>query len=132
MSSYTQHENGPCLMWTCGNCREAIEEQFDSCWNCGASRDGKLNLDFLRESEPNDDGSSLEEQFQECFVCQRCRRRESHAERIRATGTGLGGLLQKEFLAVSCQNCGLTEFYNLSILEGRSRLGEFLRSLFRL
>jgi hypothetical protein len=24
-------------MWTCPKCRESIEDQFDSCWNCGGA-----------------------------------------------------------------------------------------------
>ena len=24
--------------WTCGVCHEAVEAQFDTCWNCGADR----------------------------------------------------------------------------------------------
>jgi hypothetical protein len=24
--------------WICGNCKEKIEGQFDSCWNCGTNR----------------------------------------------------------------------------------------------
>jgi len=27
-------------MWTCLKCRTSHEDQFDSCWNCGANRDG--------------------------------------------------------------------------------------------
>ena len=28
-------------MWKCPNCNEEIEEQFDSCWSCGRSQDGR-------------------------------------------------------------------------------------------
>lgn len=27
-------------MWKCKNCSEQLEDDFDSCWNCGYSRDG--------------------------------------------------------------------------------------------
>lgn len=27
-------------MWTCSKCGELLEDQFDSCWNCGTSCDG--------------------------------------------------------------------------------------------
>ena len=27
-------------MWTCPDCGESIENEFDACWNCGAERDG--------------------------------------------------------------------------------------------
>ncbi len=47
-------------MWTCGNCNELIDDQLDACWKCGCSREGKLNLDFMREPCAIDDDSSLE------------------------------------------------------------------------
>jgi hypothetical protein len=27
-------------MWNCQKCGEPIEDQFDTCWNCGTRRDG--------------------------------------------------------------------------------------------
>jgi predicted nucleic-acid-binding Zn-ribbon protein len=117
-------------MWACGNCREVLEGQFDSCWRCGCSREGKLNFEFLREPEPAGDDSSLEKKFAQNYVCQKCGKREARVERVSSTGTGLGRTLKKDFLAVSCQNCGYTELFNLTVLEGRSDLQNFLRSLF--
>ena len=29
-------------MWTCKNCNEKIEDQFDACWSCGYDKKGKL------------------------------------------------------------------------------------------
>ena len=40
-------------MWKCKNCSEQIENNFDSCWNCGYSRDGsapKESEDVLSEA----------------------------------------------------------------------------------
>lgn len=31
-------ENAPTGAWPCGHCGEAIEAQFDICWNCGRDR----------------------------------------------------------------------------------------------
>jgi predicted nucleic-acid-binding Zn-ribbon protein len=117
-------------MWSCPNCREVVEDQFDACWRCGCSREGRLNLDFVAEpsNEPGD--SSIEEHFRQNYVCQRCKRRDARIERISTTGTGLAKLVKRDFLAVSCENCGLTELYNLSVLEGRSDLQNFLRGVF--
>ena len=28
--------------WTCRNCNEQVEEQFEACWNCRHSREGLL------------------------------------------------------------------------------------------
>jgi uncharacterized protein YbjQ (UPF0145 family) len=37
------------MSWTCKNCKEEIEEQFDSCWSCGASREGVSKTVFEPE-----------------------------------------------------------------------------------
>jgi hypothetical protein len=29
-------------MWTCKNCAEEVEDQFDACWDCEANRQGRL------------------------------------------------------------------------------------------
>lgn len=118
-------------MWTCGNCREVLEDQFDSCWNCGASREGKLNLEFMREPASNAVDSPIERGFGEHFVCGRCKFREADVERIATRGTaGLAALTRHDFLAVSCRHCGLTEFYSLTVLEGRTDLQNLLRGIF--
>jgi hypothetical protein len=36
-------------MWTCPNCKNEVEPEFDVCWSCGASRDGQLDPDFNPE-----------------------------------------------------------------------------------
>ena len=33
-------------MWQCPGCNETIEPSFDTCWNCGTSRDGNRDPDF--------------------------------------------------------------------------------------
>jgi len=118
-------------MWTCSHCNEVIQDQFDACRQCGCSRDGKLNLNFTPEppTDAERNPSSFEAQFAAHFVCARCRHREARVERVRATGVGFAQILRKDFLTVSCSACGLTEFYNLSVLEGRSDLQNFLRGL---
>ncbi|HUE72712.1 MAG TPA: zinc ribbon domain-containing protein [Pirellulaceae bacterium] len=117
-------------MWTCGNCREVLEDQFDACWNCGSSRDGKLNLDFATEGGKSAEASALKAELAKSFVCQRCKRCEAHMDVISTRGIGLGALLRKDFLVVSCTNCGWTEFYSLNVLEGRTDLGNLFRSIF--
>jgi predicted RNA-binding Zn-ribbon protein involved in translation (DUF1610 family) len=45
-------------MWQCVKCRESIEDSFDTCWNCGTSKDGVEDPSFQRvedaEPEPGD------------------------------------------------------------------------------
>jgi hypothetical protein len=31
--------------WTCPNCSEQIEPQFDGCWKCGADKEGNVEAD---------------------------------------------------------------------------------------
>jgi hypothetical protein len=43
-------------MWQCPSCAERHEDQFDTCWKCGASRSGEHNPDFVvAEPVPDDD-----------------------------------------------------------------------------
>lgn len=37
--------------WNCAHCREIIEPQFEYCWNCGTSYDGRRNPDFVSQQE---------------------------------------------------------------------------------
>ena len=51
-------------MWKCPNCGEEIEEQFDTCWNCGTTQEGiktkkikkftKIKEDTTQREIPND------------------------------------------------------------------------------
>jgi uncharacterized protein DUF4177 len=43
-------------MWNCTKCREAIDEEFQICWNCGTSKDGIENSRFKKaeEIQPDD------------------------------------------------------------------------------
>lgn len=42
----------PCLlsgdsMWQCVHCDQTVDDAFDCCWNCGTSREGKVDPDFV-------------------------------------------------------------------------------------
>ena len=53
--------NRPCItMWTCTNCKENIEDQFDSCWKCGTRRDGAATAQPPRPAttDPSPPGST--------------------------------------------------------------------------
>jgi ribosomal protein L37E len=48
----------------CPKCGEEYEEQFDVCWNCGTSRDGRTSPDFEAQKKKamgvdNEDSESL-------------------------------------------------------------------------
>ena len=38
-------------MWTCSSCGSTVEDQFEVCWNCGTSRDGVPDPDFVRADD---------------------------------------------------------------------------------
>jgi hypothetical protein len=38
-------------MWQCINCREKVQQNFDLCWNCGATRDGTPNPSFCKDDD---------------------------------------------------------------------------------
>jgi predicted nucleic-acid-binding Zn-ribbon protein len=116
-------------MWICGNCQEGLDDQFDACWNCGCSREGKLALDFLKDNAAASRGEAVNEPIADGFTCPHCGHRESRRRQLRLRGIGLQALWAEDFLAVSCAECGRTEFYSLSVCQQRSGLSNFLRGL---
>ena len=48
--------------WNCPGCGEAIEVDFDACWNCGAGQDGTKTPDFTPETEVDISEDSSENQ----------------------------------------------------------------------
>jgi predicted nucleic-acid-binding Zn-ribbon protein len=76
---------------------------------------------------------SLDEQIGSRFRCSKCKHHGGEVKRIAATGSGISKLLDiqhNQFLAVSCKNCGFTEFYNPDMLGDRRKLGTILDILF--
>jgi predicted nucleic-acid-binding Zn-ribbon protein len=75
----------------------------------------------------------LDRKLAEAFSCPRCDNRGAHVERLSMSGTGLSRLFevqQYRYAFVSCTNCGYTEVYNLTTLEGSDDLGTLLEILF--
>ena len=40
-------------MWTCEKCKEEIEDNFDSCWNCIKESDVKEEMDRINSEKPD-------------------------------------------------------------------------------
>jgi hypothetical protein len=38
-------------MWTCENCGETVEDNFEICWSCGASYEGEEDPNFVTADE---------------------------------------------------------------------------------
>jgi len=47
-------------MWTCEKCKEEIEDNFDSCWNCIKESDVKEEIDRVNSEKP-DSNTLIEE-----------------------------------------------------------------------
>ncbi len=41
-------------MWRCPQCAESIDSEWEICWCCGTSRDGKIDPDFQRSVQHDD------------------------------------------------------------------------------
>lgn len=77
---------------------------------------------------------SLENEFEMRFKCSKCGSSMGRAKKVAMTGTGLSKIFDiqmNRFLAMSCLNCGYTEFYALDVIEKkRGTLGDVLDILF--
>lgn len=77
--------------------------------------------------------AQLDELLANEFICAKCNHQGAHVERLAMSGTGLSRLFEVQgyrYAFVSCTNCGYSEVYNLSTLEGKDDLGTFLEVLF--
>jgi hypothetical protein len=45
-------------MWKCTKCSEQIEDNFDSCWNCGITKEGQKLQHLNDETKYHRDVSS--------------------------------------------------------------------------
>ncbi len=73
--------------------------------------------------------SQVEDILKHEFVCPRCESKGAQVERLAMTGTGLSRFLDLQthrYAFASCTNCGYTEVYNLSVLEGKDNQGLLL------
>ncbi|MFP4344195.1 MAG: zinc ribbon domain-containing protein [Anaerolineales bacterium] len=77
--------------------------------------------------------AKIQERLSAAFVCEKCGEQGAHVEELSMSGTGLSRLFEVQpyrYAFVSCNNCGYTEVYNLSTLQGRDDLGTILDILF--
>lgn len=77
--------------------------------------------------------ASVEELLSGAFQCQKCQHRGAHVQRLAMSGTGISRLLEIQpyrYVFASCNHCGYTEVYDLSVLEGKDNLGTFIDALF--
>ena len=76
---------------------------------------------------------TVEQQLSSAFRCPKCHQSGAHVEQLAMSGTGISRLFEIQpyrYAFASCNNCGFTEIYNLSTLQGKDDLGTFLEILF--
>jgi len=77
--------------------------------------------------------ATTEEQLSAAFHCPKCDQRGARVEKLAMSGTGLSRLFEIQpyrYVFASCHNCGYTEVYNLTTLEGKDDLGDLLDVMF--
>lgn len=77
--------------------------------------------------------ATVEEQLSEAFHCPKCDGHGAHVEKLSMSGTGISRLLEIQpyrYVFASCHNCGFTEIYNLTTLQGKDDLGDLLDVIF--
>jgi predicted nucleic-acid-binding Zn-ribbon protein len=77
--------------------------------------------------------ATTEEQLSAAFRCPKCDQRGAHVEKLSMSGTGISRLLEIQpyrYVFASCHNCGYTEVYNLTTLQGKDNLGDLLDIIF--
>jgi len=75
----------------------------------------------------------LEEQLAQKFKCTKCGSHGAQAKTISTTGSGISKMLDiqhNKFVAVSCNRCGYTEFFNPAMLGDQSKVGTILDVIF--
>lgn len=66
---------------------------------------------------------------QKGFTCSKCGNRKADVDHIRTTGAGFTkyfNIQNRKFTAVSCTQCGFTEFYRGAPSSGASNVLDFL------
>ena len=108
-------------IWKCLNCTEEVEDQFEVCWNCGASRTGSLSTTHssAEDAEDRERKAFLNEKYRS-KNCVRCDVVMTYAgPRGFHEGTNLGALGDLAELFVNktklemyvCPNCFRVEFF---------------------
>lgn len=105
--------------------REVIE-RFPSTPEAGYAKSQLANIETSRAPKPQvayePPPLTVEQQITQRFSCSRCEHKECATKRLSMSGSGLSRLFDVQnnfYLAVACQQCGLTNFYDMNLLEER-------------
>ncbi len=102
-----------------------VIERFESSPEAGYARSQLKNIDkakapVIPTATPRE--LTTEEKIAKNYSCRDCNHKECSMKKVSMAGSGLTRVLdlQKNFyLALACEQCGATRFYDLNILEGR-------------
>ena len=103
--------------WSCRRCHEAVDESFDACWKCGATRAGDSDPSFAPVPDAHVSGASPEPNP---ITCVRCERSLDYVGRKRFhEGTNWGALgelgelfvKREHFDVYVCPRCGRVELF---------------------
>lgn len=103
-------------MWKCKKCQESLDDNFDTCWNCGLSKDGKhqdSNFNLVRETAPNDDPHLKNIGYYD-FQCPKCKFKQCKQRSIRSANNKLASALDIQntaYTVLICQKCYLVQMY---------------------
>ena len=67
--------------------------------------------------------------MKQAYQCPKCGGRKAESDEIRTTGSGFTkyfNIQNRKFIAVSCSNCGFTEFYKGIRSSGASNVLDFI------
>ena len=113
-------------MWKCDKCQESVEDSYDTCWNCGTSREGIVDPTFQRV-ETQAPAQKREEDVTDPISCPRCEQQLDFVGTRRlheGTNWGVFGELgelfvkRERFDVYVCSRCGRG-----GVLRGRHRRG---------
>jgi len=108
-------------VWKCLNCTEEVEDQFDLCWNCGATSTGRLPTTSLspEDSEDREQKSFLNKKHspKNCLRCDVVLTYAGTREFHEGMNMGVLGDFAELFVSHTklemyvCPNCFRVEFF---------------------
>lgn len=106
--------------WTCQNCNEEIENQFEVCWKCQHDRFGQVPVSFSAlEAEDRRQYAALNEQWSQkhCLQCQTALSYAGKKDFHEGTRWGVLGDVGELFVShttlhmYACPSCHRVEFF---------------------
>ena len=107
-------------MWNCAACGEEVDDQFDACWSCEATRSGRKPTHLADTGDEDNRLKSLVNKKHKPMGCLRCSRilgyagtRKFHQGPNFGVLGDLGELLvgQESVEMYVCRGCGHIEFF---------------------